>query len=60
VAITPATVCLAPGDTRFSDRVLRHLGDPACWSEMVRLNGLKAGESVTVSACVLLPPRTKE
>jgi len=53
----PVTVCLEPGDTRFSDLALRHLGNRARWPEMVRLNGLKAGESVTVGDCFLLPPR---
>jgi len=53
----PVTVCLEPGDTRFSDLALRHLGDRARWPEMVRLNGLKADESVTVGDCFLLPPR---
>jgi len=53
----PVTVCLEPGDTRFSDLALRHLGDRARWPEMFRLNGLKEGESVTVGDCFLLPPR---
>ncbi|MCY4261265.1 MAG: hypothetical protein OXC91_13510 [Rhodobacteraceae bacterium] len=46
-----------PADTRFSDLALRHLGDRARRPKMVRLNGLKAGESVTVGDRFLLPPR---
>ncbi len=55
---TPAWhTTVMPADTRFSDLALRHLGDRARRPKMVRLNGLKAGESVTVGDRFLLPPR---
>ncbi len=53
----PVTVGLAPGNPRFADLALCPLGDRARWPEMVRLNGLKDGESITVGTCVFLPPR---
>ncbi len=43
----PVTVCLEPGDDHVSDLALRPLGARDRWPESVRLNGRKAGESVT-------------